>query len=1512
MLFLQVEAFMNEPKKHRILKKTLKISAFVVGGILVFFLSVFLLLQISRVQQAVAQYVVNGLSRKTNTEVRLGKVQYRLFNTISLQDFFVADLQQDTLLHVNRLDAKFNFFRFFRGQFIFHSLEFNELTANLSIDEHGTTNFQFLIDAFSQPTNRQRGDIEFNIKALKFANSEVKFRNFQRAFNGETQSNIQRIDFNNLHLFDLNTEISFSSLIKDGINFRIKYFKAQEKSGLNITSLQTNVSVTDTQILMPDFELLLPDSRLQISDVSLNFESLDAFNNFAHDVRLAGRLHSSYIKLDNISSIVPQFSEMIAVVMLQTELDGTLANLNIHDIVVQYGETFLISGDVNLSGLPDLKQTFVFGNLTELRLNAHDTEAFVSDMIGEAYYLPEMANRLGLIRYSGNISGFFSNLVIFGSLQTEIGTVSTDISLRFENEFRDVYYSGTLRTNKLDLGKLMLSEKVGNIAFYVRTVGSRHINAPFQGVVDARVSSFWLNGYTYRDIVFNGRYDGAGFNGKMQVNDENINLTFSGLIDITQQLPILDFELTVQETNLYALNIINRLPDAHFSFHGRTNLIGNSLDNFNGFLRFDSIKIVNNDQQLYLDDIVFVSHTDRNYTNFSVQSSFLNGSVSGNFKYSELLVNALQIAQQYLPSLQLKPYGRPLAHSLEIDLTISNTRRIAEILELPYFFGANATIKGSIDEAQNLIDVRANVPIFVFGNQQFNRTNLRLFGETGSLEFTAESNLPANSVIWNIAINTKAQADTLNLDVNWRNQIQATTAGEFRTRTNFSRERGRIIANTMILPSEAIVANTKWNFVACEVQIRQNHIAVDNFRFGNDDRYIFVNGIASRSLQDSLHVELQSIDLNIITELTNLNNFYFGGLATGNTTIFSALHQPVFDAVVRVENFALNHERLGDAYAFASWNQQEQKINAIATVKDQGRIVAHAECSFQVSNRMLDLMIDAERVNLDFLSKYWEPVLTNTSGYASGRLRIFGLPREIRFEGDMKVTEGHLTVGLLGAVYTFEDTIHLTPYGISFPNITLRDINGNPVVLNGELSHNGRFNDFRYNLTAQTSGAQLANLRVGENDLFFGQAFGQANVRISGTQDEVNIQVNASSRHGTRVFIQTGGTSEALEAGFIRFVSHQVVEEEEFPLLVLRPNEQRGTNTNIRLNLQLEVTPAAEISLILDPVSGDMITGRGSGNIRIEYDSGQGDTRMHGTYTIESGHYLFTFQDGLIRKRFDIENGSTIFWTGDPVNAQVNIRAIYSLTASLRDLIQPEVFSQLQNVRTAVPVQCILILTGNLLSPTINFDIFLPASDEGVRQVVRNIINTEEMMTTQVLYLLVFNKFFMPNNQNTIGLGQSEIMSFAASTLSAQLNNLISQFSTSNAFSVGFDMRRVSDIDMEYQIDLTYRPNHRWIFNGNFGYRQNTAALPDFNQYITDIDIEYLLTESGKLRLRFYSHTIDRATQLRTAQNTQGIGISYRESFNTVGEMFRRYGQLFTGNRGRNRNDQEVEEQPNE
>ena len=105
----------------------------------------------------------------------------------------------------------------------------------------------------------------------------------------------------------------------------------------------------------------------------------------------------------------------------------------------------------------------------------------------------------------------------------------------------------------------------------------------------------------------------------------------------------------------------------------------------------------------------------------------------------------------------------------------------------------------------------------------------------------------------------------------------------------------------------------------------------------------------------------------------------------------------------------------------------------------------------------------------------------------------------------------------------------------------------------------------------------------------------------------------------------------------------------------------------MQINFDLTVTPDAEVQIIFDPKLGDIIRGKGNGNLNMIINT-TGNFLMYGDYIIEEGDYLFTAQN-LINQKFNIEPGGRIRWTGDPFNASIDIVANYRTKASMSDLL---------------------------------------------------------------------------------------------------------------------------------------------------------------------------------------------------------------------------------------------------
>ena len=479
-----------------------------------------------------------------------------------------------------------------------------------------------------------------------------------------------------------------------------------------------------------------------------------------------------------------------------------------------------------------------------------------------------------------------------------------------------------------------------------------------------------------------------------------------------------------------------------------------------------------------------------------------------------------------------------------------------------------------------------------------------------------------------------------------------------------------------------------------------------------------------------------------------------------------------------------------------------------------------------------------------------------------------------------------IKVDVLNTTFSLKDSILIEPGGLTFRNNRIFDTQGHQGRANGYL-HYQHFKNLEYRFQFDVNNMLVMNTKESPDFPFYGTVYGTGNATIAGNAAEgVNIDVAMTTNRNTNFTYMKEGIASAVSNQFIQFVDKtprrilqdSVMLASEYELAQKEVLEKES-DTDIRLNLLIDATPDATMKIIMDPVAGDYISGKGTGNIRTEFYN-KGDVKMFGSYRISQGVYKFSLQE-VIRKDFIIKDGSTITFNGLPLDATLDIQASYLVnSASLNDLV-PDASNYVN--QTSIKVNCLMALTGQLTSPDIKMSLELPNERDEVQALVRNYIPTDEQMNLQILYLLGIGKFYTPENVDATG-NSNMMSSVLSSTLSGQLNNALSQIIDSNNWNFGtnFSTGEKGWTDMEFETMLSGQLlNNRLLINGNFGYRDNPMANTNF---VGDFQAEWLVNRSGDIRLKAYNETNDRY-YTKTNLTTQGIGIIFKKDFNKWNEL---------------------------
>ena len=490
----------------------------------------------------------------------------------------------------------------------------------------------------------------------------------------------------------------------------------------------------------------------------------------------------------------------------------------------------------------------------------------------------------------------------------------------------------------------------------------------------------------------------------------------------------------------------------------------------------------------------------------------------------------------------------------------------------------------------------------------------------------------------------------------------------------------------------------------------------------------------------------------------------------------------------------------------------------------------------------------------------------------TGNLELTGSLKKPILLGSLDVQKGGVKLAYTNVEYDFANSIVFKDTSIVFENVVVNDKKGNTSLVNGYIYHN-HLRNLQFDISAEPDGLHSLNTTEDLNKLYYGQGYSSGLLRFSGTREDLKIVSTLKTNVGTRIYIPMMDASETETVSFVTFVSDKYsekapIKEDKIPKSTIKFPE---------INFDTEITPEAEVQLIFDQTAGDVLKAKGKGNLKLKIDH-TGIFNMYGTYIIQNGDYLFTLQK-VINKRFNIVEGGSISWNGDPYSATINIRAKYSLNASLYDLtLDPE------NKRR-IPVDCELILTGNIMNPDIGFDIDFPHMDPSSEATVKALILTEQQLNKQIFSLLVLGRF-----QPVLGFGDptSDIVS-ANSTelLSNQLSSWLSRINED--FDIGINYRPGDEItNREVEVALsTQLFNDRLSINGSVGNNPDITTQ-NSSEIVGDFDINYKITKEGQVRVKAYNHANETYLSTDNAPYTQGLGLFYMKEFNSFKDLFKR------------------------
>ena len=1438
-------------------------------------------------------FVAEELSDLLNTRVTIGRINIGLLNRIIIDDVLLDDQDEQEMLKVTRLSAKFDIMPFFKGKISISSVQLFGFNINLQKKTPDSPpNFKFVLDAFaSNDTVKKDNSLDLRINSILIRRGRMAYHVLSEE---ETPG---KFNAKHVQLQNIIANISLKALSKDSINLGIKRLSLDEKvSGFSLKKMSLKLVANSRQTSIDNFAIELPETSLKLDTIHLIYDSLKAFDRFTEQVRFSFRTLPSQITLKDISPFLPALSHFKEPISLDMEVKGTVNQLTCsHLEITADNRQFRLKGDVALQDLSHPQDAYVFGTLSELTATTRGVGFLVRNLSHDYNGVPPVLERLGNVSFRGEVSGYFTDIVTYGQLHTDLGGVNMDLKLSSDKSKGLFAYSGAVKTTDYKLGKLLANEQLGEITFNLDVHG-RHVTDRLPVVeLKGLIASVDYSRYRYENITLDGEYKQGGFNGKVALDDPNGSIYLNGDVNVSSRIPTFNFQAIINKLRPHDLNLTSKYPDTEFSLKLRANFTGGSVDEMIGEINVDSLEFMSPEKQYFMNNMNIRASKQNNENQLRLTSEFLTASVEGKFQYHTLPASILNIMRKYVPSLILPPKKPIETHNnFQFDIHIYNTDILSTIFDIPLTVYTHSTLKGYFNDPLQRLRVEGYFPRLQYKNNFIESGMILCENPSDHIRARVRlTNLKKKGAV-NLSLDAQAKDDNISTTLNWGNSAAVTYSGQLAAVAKFLRTEGEkplLKAMVEVKPTDIILNDTLWQIHPSQVVVDSGKVDVNNFYFSHQDRYVRINGRLSDNPQDSVKVDLKDINMGYVFDIASISDdVNFEGDATGTAYASGVFKKPVMNTRLFIKNFSLNQGRLGDLNIYGEWDNENRGIRLDASIKDisttPSRVTGIIHPLKPESG--LDLNIEANELNLKFLEHYMKSIANDIKGRATGKVHFYGKFKGLNLDGAV-MTDASMNFDILNTHFAIKDTILLAPTGLTFNNIHISDMEGHSGRMNGYL-HFQHFKNLNYRFEIQANNMLVMNTKESTDMPFYGTVYGTGNALLTGNAIQgLDVNVAMTTNRNSIFTYINGSVASATSNQFIKFVdktprrtiqdSIQIISYYE-QLQQKRQEAEEEQKTDIRLNILVDATPDATMKIIMDPVAGDYISGKGTGNIRTEFYN-KGDVKMFGSYQINQGVYKFSLQE-VISKDFVIKNGSTITFNGAPLDANLDIQASYTVnSASLNDLIPEESSSIIQQPN--VKVNCIMNLSGILVRPTIKLGIELPNERDEVQTLVRNYISTEEQMNMQILYLLGIGKFYTEdarNNQNS-----NVMSSVLSSTLSGQLNNALSQVFETNNWNIGTNLSTGDKgwTDMEVEGILSGQLlNNRLLINGNFGYRDNPMANTNF---VGDFEAEWLINRSGDIRLKAYNETNDRY-YTKTNLTTQGVGIMYKKDFNKWSDLF--------------------------
>lgn len=644
--------------------------------------------------------------------------------------------------------------------------------------------------------------------------------------------------------------------------------------------------------------------------------------------------------------------------------------------------------------------------------------------------------------------------------------------------------------------------------------------------------------------------------------------------------------------------------------------------------------------------------------------------------------------------------------------------------------------------------------------------------------------------------------------------------------------------------------------------IKKDNVVFNHFQVTRDKMQINLNGDLNYFDVSLKNVDLTPLNFLLSSDTTVINK----GLLTSNV---SYSHGKQLNLNAEVDSLSLYNSNPVTLVASAESAGDQIPFEFLLTNTSNK---VDLKGIYFLDNKEVDASLLLDISNLELFQFLVSGIVEEINGAIKGEAAISGPIQKPVATGHIRFQDVELTT--INPKLTFnvqDDRIALDNSSLIFNQFTLYDKEHYPLSIDGTITSQD-FQSFAYDLKINSNHYTLIHHPDSVRGTLRGLLVVDSDIKLKGNEKDTNVEANITIKDATDLTFANSSDDVALlkAEGIVDFID---------PALLLDSTTlAQSTNfydsliaslPDFDLNSSIILEDKAVLRLLIDEQSGDYIEASGAANLELSYNR-SGNLHLAGEYIIKKGVYRLSFYD-LAKKNFNLVQGSSINWSGNPESGDLNIKAVHTVESNSIGLIGHEIGENEKSIyKRSLDYEVGINISGTIEKPIVSFSLDLPQNEKANYPVLANKLDRLRQpeyaseLNKQVFGLLVLGGFLPESSAdvNSSVIATTALSNSVNSLLASQLNRFASQYIKGVNIDVG--IQSFSDYSapggktqtaMDFRVSKSIM-NDRLSFEigGDFDINQDQSGGNTGKNYRGDVAIIYDLTGNGDKQLKLFNN----------------------------------------------------------